>query len=465
MSLIFRRPPLFGRRLFSSTASTQRFLPFEEARQWARQSGVRSVRQWQRQGANRPSFIPFNPHQVYKSEFNGYYDWFGTLSPGQRREHELGIRATDSSTRAGIDKIGVHIDGVDKIIELARLYAPQFEFLLMPRHSTVGVLFRPRAAEIDKEKTWAGLHIRTSQSVLQRNQVVKRVNFAHVARAKNTGCWTVCLDRVHDVLHFLPAVIFDSSITLAHGSHVAIAPEGGRGKYDGYQIRAEEFSAHFGRAYEEGPRRYFDEWIEVSFLGQKNQISQTALRQLRVDLADPSHIGMSFCRSNSICNVELDGLNTIHRVATRHARTGRYDVALTHNFFGVPVPFDSSDNIDLIVFSLLDEAKDNVVGYFVFPKSVLVERGYFSVDRKGGLTGMPLCPSSSACSSYSDPALAPSETESTESSIRVSRHRRNWRWQLDYFIDFAGDEDMLEQRREKFRAILADLKGSAGTNS
>ena len=462
MSLIFRRPPLFGRRLFSSAPSTQRFLSFEEAREWARQSGVQTVRQWYRLGANRPSFIPFNPHQFYKGEFNGYHDWFGSITPGQRREQELGIRATDSSIRNGIEKIVSHTDGVAKIVDLARTHAPQFEFVLMPKHCTVDILFRPRGAKIGKEETWSGLHIRTSQCVLRRSRAGSRVTFQHIARAKHTGCWTICLDLINDVFHFLPAAIFETTDTTA-----AIAAEGGRGKYDNFRIRVEELGAHLEGAYEEGPQRCFDGWMEASFFAQKDRISQTALRQLRRYLFNPCQTEMSFCRADSVFNVKISGLNTVHRVATKRAQTERLEASLTHNLFGMPVPFDATHNIDLVIFSLRGESKEDVVGCFVFPKSVLVEHGYFSVDRRGGCNSITLYPPPSFFySSCSDPNLALAGA-AADRSTRVSRQRRDWRWQLDYFIDFGDGEECLRlsQSREKFRTILADLKGSAGTNS
>src|SRR5215217_2163014 len=53
---------------------------FEEARQFARALGLKSVSEWHeyRRSGQRPDDIPSNPNKTYASEFKGYGDWLGT---------------------------------------------------------------------------------------------------------------------------------------------------------------------------------------------------------------------------------------------------------------------------------------------------------------------------------------------------------------------------------------------------
>jgi len=62
------------------------FLPFAEARQFARGLGLKSQIEWEeyRRSGNRPADIPANPHRVYAKEFAGWADWLGYLGVGGR---------------------------------------------------------------------------------------------------------------------------------------------------------------------------------------------------------------------------------------------------------------------------------------------------------------------------------------------------------------------------------------------
>lgn len=57
------------------------FLPFAEARDWARALGLRSTREWRaRTKEGLPAGIPVNADQVYPAEWKGWGDWLGTGS-------------------------------------------------------------------------------------------------------------------------------------------------------------------------------------------------------------------------------------------------------------------------------------------------------------------------------------------------------------------------------------------------
>ncbi|MBK7845803.1 MAG: hypothetical protein IPJ71_19380 [Bdellovibrionales bacterium] len=52
---------------------------FEEAREWARNSGIKSSSEWKKASTEGrlPVDIPGNPYAVYKGQFQGIGDWLG----------------------------------------------------------------------------------------------------------------------------------------------------------------------------------------------------------------------------------------------------------------------------------------------------------------------------------------------------------------------------------------------------
>ena len=59
---------------------TGNFLPFEEAREYARGLKLESTISWKKflKSGKKPDNIPATPHKVYREEWNGFVDWLGT---------------------------------------------------------------------------------------------------------------------------------------------------------------------------------------------------------------------------------------------------------------------------------------------------------------------------------------------------------------------------------------------------
>mmetsp|Transcript_3237 Transcript_3237/g.11732 ORF Transcript_3237/g.11732 Transcript_3237/m.11732 type:complete len:483 (-) Transcript_3237:123-1571(-) len=79
------------RRRYASTRQQQRWLPFEEARAWARSLKLSGRDEWSTMGGRKqlPHNVPAAPDQVYGSQWQGYRDWLGLerwrLGDGQER--------------------------------------------------------------------------------------------------------------------------------------------------------------------------------------------------------------------------------------------------------------------------------------------------------------------------------------------------------------------------------------------
>lgn len=75
------------------------FLPFEEARAFARSLGLKSYRDWQAyyKSNKRPANIPTDPCKIYAdSGWNGYEDWLGS----KRDRRAASIKGRDKKAKA-----------------------------------------------------------------------------------------------------------------------------------------------------------------------------------------------------------------------------------------------------------------------------------------------------------------------------------------------------------------------------
>jgi len=89
-------------------------------------------------------------------------------------------------------------------------------------------------------------------------------------------------------------------------------------------------------------------------------------------------------------------------------------------------PFDSTDNIDLIVVSVKTK-KHN--GQFVFPKSVLIQQNVFSVNGKGGKRAIRVYP--------------PWDKPESKQAEKTQN------WQLEFFAEIQKDDSIDIQKFKK----------------
>ena len=143
-------------------------------------------------------------------------------------------------------------------------------------------------------------------------------------------------------------------------------------------------------------------------------------------------------------------INVLHRMCYRRKyklMNERYECTLTKMLGGLQVPFDVSDDVDLVVLGVEgDERK--LRGCYFFPQDVLVAQSVFSVGHEGGLTAVSLYP----------PFAIP--------SIRISEGRRDrirvmQQWQAEFYVDLT-DSCVFEDSRRKFLEILNRVRSSKG---
>jgi hypothetical protein len=79
---------------------------------------------------------------------------------------------------------------------------------------------------------------------------------------------------------------------------------------------------------------------------------------------------------------ELNGKNICYRTAKiTPTKTGQFVTLWKRNTAGIIEPFDFLDTIDFVIVSV---RKNDLLGQFIFPKNILLEKGIFSTEFREG---------------------------------------------------------------------------------
>ena len=90
------------------------------------------------------------------------------------------------------------------------------------------------------------------------------------------------------------------------------------------------------------------------------------------------------------CLFKLNSFQIIHRLSKiTPTKIGQFVTIWKRNSNGITAPFDVSDNFDFIVIT--SKSGENL-GQFVFPKSVLLEKGIISNNNTSGKRGIRVYP-------------------------------------------------------------------------
>jgi hypothetical protein len=117
------------------------------------------------------------------------------------------------------------------------------------------------------------------------------------------------------------------------------------------------------------------------------------------------------------CQLTISKRKIIFRVAkTTPTKSGQFVTIWKRMENGPIQPFDISDDFDLMIIST---RKDNLLGQFVFPKSVLLTKGIISGNNKDGKRGIRVYP--------------PWEPVTSKQAEKTQA------WQLQYFLHIQGD--------------------------
>lgn len=90
------------------------------------------------------------------------------------------------------------------------------------------------------------------------------------------------------------------------------------------------------------------------------------------------------------CSFNINSFEIIHRLSKiTPTKIGQFVTIWKRNTKGITVPFDFSDDFDFIIIT--SKSNENL-GQFVFPKSVLLEKGIISNNNTSGKRGIRVYP-------------------------------------------------------------------------
>ena len=108
--------------------------------------------------------------------------------------------------------------------------------------------------------------------------------------------------------------------------------------------------------------------------------------------------------------------NILFRIAKKTpTKTGWFVTFWKRGFDNIIAPYDESDPVDFIVVAIL---KDNKIGQFIFPKSILLKKNIFSANNKGGKRAIRV--------------YSPWDKTASAQAIKTQR------WQDQYFVDLSS---------------------------
>jgi hypothetical protein len=117
------------------------------------------------------------------------------------------------------------------------------------------------------------------------------------------------------------------------------------------------------------------------------------------------------------CTFRLNGSYIKHRVSKiTLTKIGQFVTIWKRNASGVTEPFDASDEIDFVIIT---SRRDNHIGQFVFPKTVLIDKGIMSIGNKSGKRGIRVYP--------------PWDKTTSKQAQKTQT------WQIKYFLEVTGD--------------------------
>lgn len=128
--------------------------------------------------------------------------------------------------------------------------------------------------------------------------------------------------------------------------------------------------------------------ILSSFNNDLQLIKELVYDKCGLDLTNPRLSTESI--EYGACSFELNGKKIQHRVSKiTPAKTGQFVTIWKRNKEGITTPFDFSDNMDFIIIT---SRSGSNFGQFVFPKSILAEKGIITKNGKEGKRGIRVYP-------------------------------------------------------------------------
>lgn len=125
------------------------------------------------------------------------------------------------------------------------------------------------------------------------------------------------------------------------------------------------------------------------------------------------------------CSFELNNYKVEYRVSKiTPTKTGQFVTIWKRNNEGITIPFDFSD----LDFIIITSKNNDQIGQFIFPKSVLAQKGIITKNSKSGKRGIRVYP--------------PWDT------VMSKQAEQTQRWQTNYFVLEPNEANITELTRK-----------------
>lgn len=148
----------------------------------------------------------------------------------------------------------------------------------------------------------------------------------------------------------------------------------------------------------------------------------SSLKKIKTEVYDKCDLKMTHfqiekeSKEYDACRFDLNGQKIISRSSKiTPTKPGQFVTFWKRNKKGIIEPFNEFDEID---FYVINAKAENEFGQFVFPRSVLIEKGIISTAKKEGKRGFRVYPKWDIASNK--------QADKTQ------------KWQLDYFYEING---------------------------
>lgn len=158
---------------------------------------------------------------------------------------------------------------------------------------------------------------------------------------------------------------------------------------------------------------------EISNLNQRlSKVNSMVYDKLQVGISNLRNELES--RAYDACRFELNGIKIISRSSKiTPNKIGQFATFWKRNQDGETTPYSQEDDFD---FYVVNVESDVLLGQFVFPKSVLMDRGYVTSERGYGKRGFRVYPAW--------------DIASNKQAMKTQQ------WQLEYFYEITEATDL-----------------------
>ncbi len=427
------------------------WLPFEEARAFARSLGLRSCREWRvyhSQNKLTLAKVPVNPEPVYRN--HGYinmYDWLGK----ERYPvfSETGLKNLKPSSTY------LNWKGAHRISEFLSASQPvdgeRFHLFPMPRESRFTFLYRvalsnksvPEQAGADFED-WAPLSIRVSG---------RTTNVAFYLGQKYSDHPLVCADLQRERFYILPPGSSASRLQTTYFCPSKAHEVQFRVSSDDLQTVLRAWWESDGA---EPMKKSVDLWLRDSVDHKQGGQWIDWILQVKDLLYKPLEVRLAFSHNlqQELHNSFVNDAPAIHQTACRTSDSTCLVVDLdkkAHRQSNLRLAFVERTKIAFAICGVRKEECTALAGIFCFPQKILVERGIFGSETKP-----------------ERPIFSVFPPWFLNRVPRMKKSRKAAEWQREFYIDLSEAEsspEKMQHARHKLKKILSENSFSNSTNN